>query len=180
MRSNLMVSIKHWLCERPFPLSLSHSLLLSPFILCSVLPSLNSSHQTEQINFPHCSISNIISNFQPKKHRLGEVSSNESSDKLFRTFPRLFLTQQKWSNSKRSTMSMFSGFTNQISGWVANKTGAGAPAEGEDPNAQMAPENGAEMMGEECNVGGEQVVIDVPDVASHHVIILGIAVTLIE
>ena len=66
MRSNLMVSIKHWLCERPFPLSLSHSLLLSPFILCSVLPSLNSSHQTEQINFPHCSTSNIISNFQPK------------------------------------------------------------------------------------------------------------------
>ncbi len=68
-------------------------------------------------------------------------------------------------------MSMFSGFTNQISGWVATKTGGGAPAEGEDPNAQhqMAPENGAEMMGEECNAGAEcQVVIDGPDVASHH------------
>lgn len=54
-------------------------------------------------------------------------------------------------------MSMFSGFTNQISGWVATKTGGGAPAEGEDPNAQhqMAPENGAEMMGEECNAGAE-------------------------
>ena len=56
-------------------------------------------------------------------------------------------------------MSMFSGFTNQISGWVATKTGAGGHAE-EDPNAvpqQMAPENGAEMMGEECNLGEGQV-----------------------
>ena len=54
-------------------------------------------------------------------------------------------------------MSMFSGFTNQISGWVATKTGGGQhPAEEVDPNAQpqehmVAPENGgAEMMGEEC------------------------------
>jgi len=58
---------------------------------------------------------------------------------------------------------MFSGLTNQISGWVANKTGQGQP-EGDpnadpnaDPNMQaaqqpMAQENGAEMMGE----GGEQ------------------------
>ena len=56
-------------------------------------------------------------------------------------------------------MSMFSGFTNQISGWVATKTGAGGHAE-EDPNAvpqQMVPENGAEMMGEECNPGEGQV-----------------------
>merc|ERR1712110_815349 len=32
------------------------------------------------------------------------------------------------------TMSMFSGLTNQISGWVANKTGQGDP--NADPNAQ--------------------------------------------
>jgi len=53
-------------------------------------------------------------------------------------------------------MSMFSGFTNQISGWVATKTGGGAPAE-EDPNAQqMAQENGAEVIGEEgANVEGQ-------------------------
>jgi len=51
---------------------------------------------------------------------------------------------------------MFSGFTNQISGWVATKTGGGAPAE-EDPNAQqMAQENGAEVIGEEgANVEGQ-------------------------
>jgi len=57
---------------------------------------------------------------------------------------------------------MFSGFTNQISGWVATKTGAGGHAE-EDPNAvpqQMAPENGAEMMGEECNPGEGQVLLN--------------------
>jgi hypothetical protein len=55
-------------------------------------------------------------------------------------------------------MSMFSGFTNQISGWVATKTGAGGHPE-EDPNAQqpLAPENGAEMMGEECQAGEGQV-----------------------
>lgn len=50
-------------------------------------------------------------------------------------------------------MSMFSGFTNQISGWVATKTGGHPPAEGEDSNAipqeQMIPENGAELTGEE-------------------------------
>lgn len=52
---------------------------------------------------------------------------------------------------------MFSGFTNQISGWVATKTGAGGHPE-EDPNAQqpLAPENGAEMMGEECQAGEGQ------------------------
>ena len=54
-------------------------------------------------------------------------------------------------------MSMFSGFTNQISGWVATKTGAGADPNA-DPNAQpppMAPETGAEMMGEECTAEGQ-------------------------
>lgn len=46
---------------------------------------------------------------------------------------------------------MFSGLTNQISGWVANKTGQGAPVDPNDPNAQqqaaMDPnyaQNGAE------------------------------------
>lgn len=44
---------------------------------------------------------------------------------------------------------MFSGLTNQISGWVANKTG-GAPVDPNDPNAQQQPvdpnyvQNGAE------------------------------------
>lgn len=41
---------------------------------------------------------------------------------------------------------MFSGLTNQISGWVANKTGQGAPGE-VDPNAPVDPnyvQNGAE------------------------------------
>ena len=62
-------------------------------------------------------------------------------------------------------MSMFSGFTNQISGWMATKTGAaGHPHEEVDPNAephqqqpeQYLPENGAaEMMGDE--VGAENV-----------------------
>lgn len=48
---------------------------------------------------------------------------------------------------------MFSGFTNQISGWVATKTGGAAPGE-EDPNAQQQyVENGAEMTGEECAAG---------------------------
>ena len=60
---------------------------------------------------------------------------------------------------------MFSGFTNQISGWMATKTGAaGHPHEEVDPNAephqqqpeQYLPENGAaEMMGDE--VGAENV-----------------------
>lgn len=59
-------------------------------------------------------------------------------------------------------MSMFSGFTNQISGWVATKTGSAPPAEegAVDPNAvpqeqMVAPDNngGAEMMGEECVEG---------------------------
>jgi hypothetical protein len=60
-------------------------------------------------------------------------------------------------------MSMFSGFTNQISGWVATKTGAGGQPE-EDPNAQqMPPENGAEMMGgEELQAGEGQVKRDAP------------------
>jgi len=59
---------------------------------------------------------------------------------------------------------MFSGLTNQISGWVANKTGQGQDPNADpnaDPNMQqqaqqpMAQENGGEggeMMGE----GGEQ------------------------
>jgi len=56
-------------------------------------------------------------------------------------------------------MSMFSGLTNQISGWVANKTGQGQPAEADpnaDPNMQqpMGQENGAE--GEMIGEGGEQ------------------------
>ena len=46
-------------------------------------------------------------------------------------------------------MSMFSGLTNQISGWVANKTGTGEVDPNADPNAQqqMDPnyaQNGAE------------------------------------
>jgi len=46
-------------------------------------------------------------------------------------------------------MSMFSGLTNQISGWVANKTGQGEPGqEGVDPNMQQQP------MGDGVN-GGE-------------------------
>ena len=60
-------------------------------------------------------------------------------------------------------MSMFSGLTNQISGWVANKTGQGQPGEegAVDPNMQQQqqqqmPQDGvnggeAEMVGE----GGE-------------------------
>merc|ERR1719331_3055332 len=40
-------------------------------------------------------------------------------------------------------MSMFSGLTNQISGWVANKTGAGEPGqEGVDPNMQQPVDGG--------------------------------------
>lgn len=41
-------------------------------------------------------------------------------------------------------MSMFSGLTNQISGWVANKTGQGEPGqEGVDPNMQQQmPQDG--------------------------------------
>merc|ERR1712088_381167 len=61
-----------------------------------------------------------------------------------RVFARL-LTYQLF----QVTMSMFSGLTNQISGWVANKTGQGDP--NADPNAQqqqqMDPnyaQNGAE------------------------------------
>lgn len=46
-------------------------------------------------------------------------------------------------------MSMFSGFTNQISGWVAQKTGQGQPGDPNvDPNQQMDPnyaQNGGEM-----------------------------------
>lgn len=55
---------------------------------------------------------------------------------------------------------MFSGLTNQISGWVANKTGQGEPGqEGVDPNAQqqqMAQDgvNGGEYA--EQVEGGEQ------------------------
>jgi len=47
-------------------------------------------------------------------------------------------------------MSMFSGLTNQISGWVANKTGQGDPNAPQDPNAMPQdpnaayPQNGAE------------------------------------
>jgi hypothetical protein len=72
--------------------------------------------------------------------------------------PDTFAAEFRFLNSV-STMSMFSGFTNQISGWVATKTGAGGNPE-EDPNAQqqhMVPENGAEMMGEECQAGEGQV-----------------------
>lgn len=61
--------------------------------------------------------------------------------------------------TKFSKMSMFSGFTNQISGWVATKTGGQAPAE-EDPNAQQQyVENGAEMTGEQCAAGDCQVIV---------------------
>jgi len=41
-------------------------------------------------------------------------------------------------NPNQIKMSMFSGLTNQISGWVANKTGQGEPGqEGVDPNMQQ-------------------------------------------
>ena len=60
---------------------------------------------------------------------------------------------------------MFSGFTNQISGWVATKTGAGQPQPQQDeldPNYQdqqqqesYVPENGgAEMVGGEEGADG--------------------------
>ena len=59
---------------------------------------------------------------------------------------------------------MFSGLTNQISGWVANKTGQGAPVDPNDPNAQQQamdpnyPQNGAEgevpMEGDPNAAGG--------------------------
>jgi len=43
-------------------------------------------------------------------------------------------------NPNQIKMSMFSGLTNQISGWVANKTGQGEPGqEGVDPNMQQQP-----------------------------------------
>jgi len=56
-------------------------------------------------------------------------------------------------------MSMFSGLTNQISGWVANKTGQGEPGqEGVDPNMQQPIDpngvNGGEYAQE--GVEGEQ------------------------
>jgi len=55
-------------------------------------------------------------------------------------------------------MSMFSGLTNQISGWVANKTGQGEPGqEGVDPNLQQPVDgvNGGEYA-EQGVEGGEQ------------------------
>jgi len=49
---------------------------------------------------------------------------------------------------------MFSGLTNQISGWVANKTGAGEPGqEGVDPNA--VPVDGGVNGGEYAQEGVE-------------------------
>ena len=54
---------------------------------------------------------------------------------------------------------MFSGLTNQISGWVANKTGQGEVDPNADPNAvppqQYAQENGGEYA-EQGVEGGEQ------------------------
>merc|ERR1711910_257630 len=53
-------------------------------------------------------------------------------------------------SSTKFTMSMFSGLANQITGFVASKTGGGAeqpPVDPNDPNAQMDPnyvQNGAE------------------------------------
>merc|ERR1712018_359800 len=53
-------------------------------------------------------------------------------------------------SSTNFSMSMFSGLANQISGFVASKTGGGAeqpPVDPNDPNAQMDPnyvQNGAE------------------------------------
>ncbi len=65
-------------------------------------------------------------------------------------------------------MSMFSGLTNQISGWVANKTGQGAPVDPNDPNAvaaaqqqQMDPnyvQNGAEGEVPMEGAEGQQVI----------------------
>jgi len=50
---------------------------------------------------------------------------------------------------------MFSGLTNQISGWVANKTGAGEPGqEGVDPNMQQ-PVDGGVNGGEYAQEGVE-------------------------
>ena len=54
---------------------------------------------------------------------------------------------------------MFSGLTNQISGWVANKTGTGeAGQEGVDPNMQQPQQDGGVNGGEyaEQVEGGEQ------------------------
>ena len=56
-------------------------------------------------------------------------------------------------------MSMFSGLTNQISGWVANKTGQGEPGqEGVDPNMQQPPQDGVNggEYAQEGVEGGEQ------------------------
>lgn len=56
-------------------------------------------------------------------------------------------------------MSMFSGLTNQISGWVANKTGQGEPGqEGVDPNLQQQMGDGVNggEYAEQGVEGGEQ------------------------
>merc|ERR1712141_85000 len=71
-----------------------------------------------------------------------------------RVFARL-LTYQLF----QITMSMFSGLTNQISGWVANKTGQGEPGqEGVDPNMQQPMADGVNggEYAQEGVEGGEQ------------------------
>merc|ERR1712156_1213604 len=73
-------------------------------------------------------------------NRSGSSCGFRSVGYTFQVFSRL-LTYQLF----KVTMSMFSGLTNQISGWVANKTGQGDP--NADPNAQMDhnyAQNGAE------------------------------------
>merc|ERR1712223_214997 len=65
-------------------------------------------------------------------NRSGSSCGFRSVGYTFQVFSRL-LTYQLF----KVTMSMFSGLTNQISGWVANKTGQGDP--NADPNAQQAP-----------------------------------------
>ena len=51
---------------------------------------------------------------------------------------------------------MFSGLTNQISGWVANKTGhAQHGEEGVDPNMQQPPMQGVENGAEGAEMAGE-------------------------
>ncbi len=53
-------------------------------------------------------------------------------------------------------MSMFSGFTNQISGWVASKTGGGQPAAEEDPNVQVSLDRIAQIFHKTLGIPEQQ------------------------
>merc|ERR1711963_704680 len=74
-----------------------------------------------------------------------EISWAESKANrcVFRSVGRLSLVSSSFSISHPDIeMSMFSGLTNQISGWVANKTGQGAdPNAPQDPNAAPVDPN---------------------------------------